>query len=267
MNSNRAVKLPDCYRILNVSPDAAWNEVRRAYHALALKFHPDRNLGDPVSEERFKEVSSAFNTLRQYYAARGMETAPENFNEPYTFRRKHQTSNPKQEENPDILGRPLVSRAWKKLQRLERSWFQLDVELKVVVSPQVALNGGYIKVKRSWETLDIRVPQRTRDGTLLRLAGKGDPGVMHRERGDLIVRIEIAAGERPGKKPDDFPVVVWLDKRDLRQRKVFSLSTHEGQILYSLPVTTRHGQEIVLLGKPDPVTGIRTRFLVEVRLV
>lgn len=267
MNSNRAVKLPDCYRILNVSPDAAWYEVRRAYHALALKFHPDRNLGDPVSEERFKEVSSAFNMLRQYYAAKGMKTTSQDFNATSPFRRKHPQSNSRQEGSTTILEGPFVSRAWKRLQRLERSWFQLDVELKVVITPQVALNGGYIKVKRSWETLDIRVPQRSREGTLLRLQGKGDPGVMHRERGDLIVRIEIASGERPTRSPEEFPVVVWLDKRDLRQRKVFSLSTHEGQILYSLPVTTRHGQEIVLLGKPDPVTGVRTRFLVEVRLV
>ncbi len=267
VNSYRAVNLPDCYRILNVSPGAAWNEVRRAYHVLALKFHPDRNLGDPLSEERFKEVSSAFNMLRQYYASKGMQENLHQTKEASAYAKNRSASNSRPEKNVPVFDTPLVSRAWKKLQKLERSWFQLDIELKVVISHQVALKGGYIKVKRSWETLDIRVPQRSREGTLLRLPGKGDPGVMHRERGDLIVRIVIEPGQPPSRRPEEFPVVVWIDKRDLRQRRVLTLSTHEGQILYSLPVTTRHGQEIVLLGKPDAVTGIRTRFLVEVRLV
>ncbi len=267
MNSNRAVKLPECYRILNVSPGAAWNEVRLAYHALALKFHPDRNLGDPHCEERFKEVSSAFNMLRKYYASKGMGGLSQDINESAPFPGSNPDTKRRSTETLPEFDGPLVSRAWKKLQRLERTWFQLDVELKVVISQQVAFKGGYIKVKRSWETLDIRVPQRSRAGTLLRLVGKGDPGVLHRERGDLIVRIEVTPGQRPRHQPDEFPVVVWLKKKDLRQRRVFSLSTHEGKILYSLPVTTHDGQEFVLLGKPDDITGIRTRFLVEVRVV
>ncbi len=264
MNNYRAVNLPDCYRILNVTPGAAWNEVRRAYHALALRFHPDRNLGDPFCEERFKEVSSAFQMLRRHYAAKGMADLAQDVPYPPSASSPRHAQ-PRQEGA--IYEGTRRSRAWQTLKQWERRWFQLDVELKVVITRQVALNGGMIKVKRSWETLDIRVPQRSREGTLLRLQGKGDPGVLHRERGDLIVRIEIAS-EKPGKQQaEEYPVVVFLDKREVRQRRVFSLDTHEGEILYSLPVTTRHGQAIVLLGKSNPVTGVRTRFLVEVRLV
>ena len=53
----------DYYDELGVSNNASQDEIKKAYRKLALKYHPDRNNGDKASEERFKKVSSAYDTL------------------------------------------------------------------------------------------------------------------------------------------------------------------------------------------------------------
>jgi curved DNA-binding protein CbpA len=51
------------YQILGVSPDATLEEIRQAYRRLARQYHPDLHAGDKASEEKFKEISLAYETL------------------------------------------------------------------------------------------------------------------------------------------------------------------------------------------------------------
>jgi curved DNA-binding protein len=53
----------DYYDILGVSRDASKDEIRKKYRKLAAKYHPDRNPDNPESEEKFKEVSEAYEVL------------------------------------------------------------------------------------------------------------------------------------------------------------------------------------------------------------
>ncbi len=51
------------YEILGVSKTASAEEIKKAYRNLAFKFHPDRNPGDKVAEEKFKKINSAYSVL------------------------------------------------------------------------------------------------------------------------------------------------------------------------------------------------------------
>jgi len=53
----------DYYEILGVSRDASEEDIKKAYRRLALKYHPDRNPGDKEAEERFKEITEAYEVL------------------------------------------------------------------------------------------------------------------------------------------------------------------------------------------------------------
>jgi len=54
----------DYYEVLGIARNADETEVKKAYRALALEHHPDRNPGDKESEEKFKEASEAYEVLR-----------------------------------------------------------------------------------------------------------------------------------------------------------------------------------------------------------
>ena len=56
--------LTDPYTTLGVARDADAAALKTAYRKLALQYHPDRNPGDKAAEERFKEISEAYATLR-----------------------------------------------------------------------------------------------------------------------------------------------------------------------------------------------------------
>ncbi len=53
----------DYYEVLGVPKNASQAEIKKAYRKLAQQHHPDTNAGNPVAEERFKEVSSAYDVL------------------------------------------------------------------------------------------------------------------------------------------------------------------------------------------------------------
>ena len=52
------------YEVLGVARDASDADIKRAYHKLVLKYHPDKNPGDKSAEEKFKEVNNAFDILK-----------------------------------------------------------------------------------------------------------------------------------------------------------------------------------------------------------
>ena len=83
---------PDFYQILGVPRDASQDDIQRAYRRLARQYHPDVN-HDPAAEERFKEVSEAYDVLsdpqtRRRYDAFGPDfrQVPEDV-DPETWRR------------------------------------------------------------------------------------------------------------------------------------------------------------------------------------
>lgn len=52
----------DYYQILNISPSASKEDIKKAYYKLALQYHPDKNSSEDA-EEKFKEISEAYDVL------------------------------------------------------------------------------------------------------------------------------------------------------------------------------------------------------------
>jgi len=64
------------YDILEISSDASSDQIKKAYRSLAFKYHPDKNPDDPKAEEKFKEISEAYECLSDKASRRNYDLFP-----------------------------------------------------------------------------------------------------------------------------------------------------------------------------------------------
>jgi len=65
----------DPHEILGIPRDATEKRIRKAYRRLAMRFHPDKNPGEPEPEMRFKQVQAAYETLMRGKGPQGASPA------------------------------------------------------------------------------------------------------------------------------------------------------------------------------------------------
>ncbi|XP_057709703.1 dnaJ homolog subfamily B member 9-like [Corythoichthys intestinalis] len=89
----------DYYDILGVPKDASERQIKKAFHKLALKYHPDRNRG-PDAEAKFREIAEAYETLsdekrrREYdQFGHGPSSGGRGGNSDFNFRQRYQSFN------------------------------------------------------------------------------------------------------------------------------------------------------------------------------
>ena len=97
------------YDILGVSKTATADEIKKAYRTLAFKYHPDRNQGNAEAEEKFKQISAAYDVLgdeakrRQYdmggYSQSSYSNAGSQTQQQYQRQYQYTYQNPFGDEN------------------------------------------------------------------------------------------------------------------------------------------------------------------------
>ena len=101
------IDMSNYYEILGVSKNATADEIKKAYRTLAFKYHPDRNQGNAEAEEKFKQISAAYDVLgdeakrRQYdmgYSTDSYNTAGSQ-SQQYQRQYQYTYSNPFGDEN------------------------------------------------------------------------------------------------------------------------------------------------------------------------
>jgi DnaJ-class molecular chaperone len=256
----------DLYKVLGVAKGASEAELRKAYRALAKKYHPDLNVEDKSAAERFTEISAAYDILgdadkRKRYDAgeideSGMERPERQYYRNYAEGargakyRRGPAEGPPTDDMGDVFA-DLFGFARGGEDPFGRVRGRgADVRYSLKVSFLEAARGGPKRITLpDGAALDLTIPPGTLDGQALRLKGKGGAGANGREAGDAYVTIEVEPHPTFERKGNDIhaKVAVALDEAVLGAK--IEVEAVGGPITITVPAGSNTGTVLRLKGK------------------
>ncbi|WP_413569122.1 DnaJ C-terminal domain-containing protein [Bdellovibrio sp. HCB117] len=276
----------DLYSTLGVSRSASADEIKKAYRKLAMQYHPDKNPGDKKAEEKFKEISQAYDVLsdtkkREMYdqfghaGAQGFGGGPGGFGGGagaggfggfggFGNQGGQQTGgDPFQDIFGDVFGEIFGNARGGTNTRGRRQQAKgTDLRYTLNISFEDSALGAekvisFIRQKGGKEEtakLSVNVPAGVKEGQRLKLAGEGDSPA-GASAGDLYVIINIQ--EHPLFKRNENDVILDLPivYTDAILGTNIEVPTLTGKAMIRIPPGTHSGQTFRLKGKGFPKLG------------
>jgi len=325
----------DFYKVLGVAKNASAAEIKKAYRKLAQRYHPDANPGNKEAEERFKEVSSAYDVLgdeekrKQYDQVRDMAASGfAGFGGPGQGRpgggRVRVEGFPFGQDVgdfgnlEDLLGM-VTGRGRARRNRQAPRGADLDTEVRVSfedamhgttiplriqgpapcpvcggsgaqpgtapdVCPQcqgtgtVAEDQGFFSLSRTCprcggsgqiiehpcercrgagsiqttRQFSVRIPPGVKDGTRIRLAGRGESGGTSARPGDLFVKVSVDKHLLFGRKDSDLTLDLPVTFAEAALGANVEVPTLNGAVKLKIPAGTASGKVFRIRGKGAP---------------
>jgi DnaJ-class molecular chaperone len=254
----------DPYDVLGVKREATQDEIRKAYRALAKKLHPDLNPGDRKAEEKFKQVSAAYDLVgdadkrarydRGEIDASGNEQPRERYYRDFhgTGAEEHAYSDPggyADFMDEDILKEMFARGGGQGRFRMRGQ----DALYRLPVEFLEAVNGGTKRITMpDGGTIDVSIPAGTRDKQVLRLRGKGGPGIGGGPAGDALVEIEVSPHKFFTRKDDDIHLELPISLPEAVLGGKLDVPTPTGPVRMTVPKGANTGTVLRLKGKGVP---------------
>lgn len=250
--------MTDPYEILGVAKTASAEDIQKAYRQLAKKHHPDLNPGDKSAEEKFKDVSAAYDLLgdpekrgrydRGEIDAQGVEKPQRQYYRDFADRGQTgpftSDSGYADLNDADILSEIFGRRGASMKMRGGDVRYHLAVDFLSAVNgakPQLSLPDG--------SEITVTIPPGTRDGQTLRLKGKGRPGYNGGEPGDALIEIEVRPHSQFTRKDDDIHLDLPISLAEAVLGGKVKAPTTSGAVMLTVPKGANTGTVLRLKGK------------------
>jgi curved DNA-binding protein len=271
----------DLYEILGVSRTASAEEIKKTYRRLAKKYHPDVNPGDKAAEEKFKEVTAAFDVLsdekrRKLYDEFGADALRTGFDEKKAaeYRRWKSQGAPPGGMPFDfgdfatvnvgeygafdfgtIFGDLFGGAGRPRGRGARRGPFPVpgaDARAQLEVSLRDAVLGAERDLVVDGRTLRVKIPPGVGDGSQIRLAGQGRPGAHGGSAGDLFLEIHVREHPHVRREGKDLYVDLPVTVPEAVNGAEVRLPTFEGPVSLRVPKGAQSGMKLRLRGKGLP---------------
>jgi curved DNA-binding protein len=294
-----ATDFKDYYSILGVSKTASSDEIKRAFRKLARQYHPDVNPGDNSAEAKFKEISEAYEVLSdndkrrkydqfgRYWQQADRGAAYGNAADFGGFDFSNYGSF--DEFINELLGRfgtgfgsPGAGSARYSSYRTaprgggfgtDFSGFSTgtatkpstDQEANISLTLSEAFRGTRKRLRIGNEEVEVRIPAGAKQGTKVRLRGKGPVNPYSGQRGDIYLIVNLLPHQVFQFEADNLVCEVPITPDEAVLGGKIQVPTPDGSVTMNLPGGVKSGQSLRLRGKgwPSP-KGSRGDQLVRV---
>jgi DnaJ-class molecular chaperone len=249
----------DPYQVLGVKKDASQEDIQKAYRKLAKKLHPDLNPGNKKAEEEFKQVAAANDLLsdpekrarfdRGEIDASGAERPQQRYYRDFAEGSQHPYTGDAGfadfADEDDILSRIFRREGGANLRMRGQ-----DVQYRLALDFLDAVNGGKQQLTLpDGSVLDVNIPAGTREGQILRLRGKGRPGIGGGPPGDALIEIDVRPHPFFTRKGDDIHVELPVSLGEAVLGGKVKVPTPSGSVTMSVPKWANSGRVLRLKGK------------------
>lgn len=278
------------YTVLGVSKNATQDEIKQAYRKLARKLHPDLNPNDKNAENKFKEVSAAYDILsdetkrKRFDAGEIDETGKERAGFGYGGFNGGQGYGGAQGFNADggfsgfnfdfgqaagkgrkrsgfdffsdMFGggaEDIFSRGAGRSANVRMKGEDANYDLSVPFLEAALGKAREIRLPNG-KTLNVTIPAGTADKSVLRLKGQGHEGVNGGENGDALIRILVEPHPYFERSGLNILLNVPVSLKEAVLGAKITIPTMEGKVALNIPAHSNTGSTLRLRGK-----GIKTK--------
>ncbi len=281
----------DYYSLLGVNQDASEREIKQAYRKLARKYHPDVNPGDKSAEARFKQINEAYEVLsdkekRQKYdqfgdqfAQAGRQQTPfwdfgraggtqrfhfeeadlgSLFDDLFRSGTRSRRVRPRRGQDVDYPVEVTLEEAYHGTKRTitlrsERPCTGCQGTGRIQNMPcSVCRGSGVISaVKR----LEVKIPPGVKEGSRVRIVGKGKQSYAGEASGDLYLVVSVKTHRRFERRGDDLyeevavPLIIAVLGGEVQ------VPTLKGKLALKIPAETQNGRAFRLARQGMPHLG------------
>ncbi len=247
----------DYYNVLGVERNATQDEIKKAYRKLAVKYHPDKNAGNKEAEERFKEISEAYQVLGNADSRKKYDELGANWKqyENTGFGGAYTNTGFNASGFSDFFDMFFGGFHTGSGRRSTRPMKGNDINATITLTLLEAYQGSQRILNLDNNSIKINIKPGVRDGQVLRLKGKGNLGRNGGENGDLLLKVVLMNDPLYQRDGDDLVRNVNIDVYTAILGGKITITTLKGDVSVPIKPQTQNNSTLRLKGLGMPHYG------------
>ena len=268
----------DYYRILELQTNrVTMEEIKNSYRELAKKYHPDVNIENKASEDRFKDINEAYRVLSDSSAKKKYDRMWNN----YVGNRKRKEFEESRRSSDSVVsdffnmffGSTKEEQAEKHAKNKKPPVKGENIETEIKVSIEDAFYGLSKKislrtVEGNMKTFSVKVPAGIRANEKIRLIGQGKEGQNGGKNGDLFIKINIEDNSKFKLKGCDLHTSLFLTPWEAALGTKTQIDSIDESVALYIPPGIQSGETVKIAQKGyKDGKGARGNLVAEVKIM